>query len=249
MKYKAYIHKTGRFPSDEWGMSAYYGFKEKGTKIVLFNELDKVPLSKFNIIVAGTDYTIKRLKDLGIEPPSRFSIPPELDWLHFLGRLVIRMTFKELKEQLEQENVPFPVFIKIDNYAKEFVAGPVSNKVTLLELYKDVPDNYPILLSEIVDIVSEYRCYVMRGELIGIKHYLGDIRLFPSIEIIDKMIKDYISQPIAFALDVGITRDGRTILIECNDSWSLGNYGLKDKQYAHMLAIRWHQLMSFKKIE
>jgi hypothetical protein len=246
MTYKAYIHKTGRFPSDEWGMSAYYGFQQKKTKVVLFSDLDKVPLSRYNIIVAGTEYTIKRIKDLGIEPPQALHIPEELNQYLYLGRCISHMTFKMFKGLAERDSINFPIFIKPEGYAKEFVAGPVSNRENALLFYDNVPDDCLIMLSEIVDIVSEYRCYVLNGELIGIKHYLGDIRIFPDVRDIDNMIATYRSQPKAFALDVGITNRGNTILIECNDAWSLGNYGLNDKQYAHMLAVRWHEMMSKK---
>lgn len=248
MTYKAYIHKTGKFPSTEWGMSAYYGFQQKDTKIVLFSDLDKVPLSRYNIIVAGTEFTIKRIKDLGIEPPKALHIPEELNQYRFLGRYVSYMTFKTFRGLAERNAINFPIFIKPEGYAKQFVAGPVSNRENALLFYNDVPDECLIMLSEVVDIQSEYRCYILNGELIGIKHYLSDIRQFPHVRDIDNMISSYKSQPKAFALDVGITNRGNTILIEANDSWALGNYGLNDKQYAHMLAVRWHQLMTYKKV-
>lgn len=249
MTYKAYIHKTGKFPSDDWGMSAYYGFQQKKTKIVLFNDLNKVPLSRYNIIVAGTEYTIKRLTDLGIEPPKALHIPAELNEYRFLGRRISYMRFETFRSLAQRDALNFPLFIKPEGYAKQFVAGPVSNKENALLFYGHVPDDTDIMLSEVIDIVSEYRCYVLNGELLGIKHYLGDIRQFPDVMDIDNMVSNYKSQPKAFALDIGITSRGNTILIECNDAWSLGNYGLNDKQYAHMLAVRWHEMMSYKKVD
>jgi hypothetical protein len=246
MTYKAYIHKDGKYPITDWAMSAYYGFKERKTKVILFDNLDKIPLSKFNIIVSGTENTIKRLRDLGIEPPKALNIPEELEWYFFLGRKIKRMTFSEFKKDADNGSISFPIFIKPDGYAKEFVAGPVSNKENALLFYKDVCEDCPIIISEIVNIISEYRCYVMEGKLIGIKHYLGDVRKFPNVELIDEMIKFYKNQPIAFAIDLGITNEGNTILIEINDAWSLGNYGLENNLYASMLAKRWHQLMSIK---
>lgn len=81
------------------------------------------------------------------------------------------------------------------------------------------------------------------GELKGIKHYMGNIRIFPDCTVIDAAIKDYANAPAGYSIDFGITAGGRTVLIECNDGWSLGNYGLNDVTYSTLLAKRWLQLM------
>ena len=72
---------------------------------------------------------------------------------------------------------------------------------------------------------------------------MGDFRIFPDMNVIDNAIMDYKSQPAGYSIDFGITSDGRTLLIECNDGWSLGNYGLNDVTYSTLLAKRWVQLM------
>jgi hypothetical protein len=246
MTYKAYIHKDGKFPITDWAMSAYYGFKERNTRVILFDDFDKVPLNKFNIIVSGVNNTIKRLKDLGIEPPNALNIPEELNKYHFLNRKVRKITFEKFKKEVEDDWITFPVFIKPDGYAKQFVAGPVSKKENALHFFKDVCDECTLILSDVIDIVSEYRCYIVNKELVGIKHYLGDVRVFPNIKVIDEAISKYETQPVAYSLDFGITNKGVTVLIEANDAWSLGNYGLNNDVYAGMLAKRWHQLMCQK---
>lgn len=48
--------------------------------------------------------------------------------------------------------------------------------------------------------------------------------------------------PAGCALDFGVTEDGRTLLIEMNDGYSLGFYGLEPALYARVLAARWAEL-------
>lgn len=48
---------------------------------------------------------------------------------------------------------------------------------------------------------------------------------------------------MACSIDIGVTKDGRTLLIECNDAYSLGAYGLVDYKYAKLLSARWSQLL------
>lgn len=55
-------------------------------------------------------------------------------------------------------------------------------------------------------------------------------------------INDYKSQPAGFAMDFGVTDDGRTLLIEVNDGFSIGCYGLDAISYAKLLSARWADL-------
>ena len=99
------------------------------------------------------------------------------------------------------------------------------------------------MVSEVVDFVSEYRGYVIKHELKGLKHYNGDFRFFPDVKTIEKAVEDYKSGPAGYSIDFGVTSDGRTLLIECNDGWSLGNYGLDHSMYTNLLTSRWLELM------
>lgn len=40
-----------------------------------------------------------------------------------------------------------------------------------------------------------------------------------------------------------MTDDSRTLLVEANDGFSFGSYGLDPKLYVRMLAARWRELM------
>ena len=41
---------------------------------------------------------------------------------------------------------------------------------------------------------------------------------------------------------MGVTDTGESILIEINDGYSLGAYGLQSVQYAQLLSARWAEL-------
>lgn len=44
-------------------------------------------------------------------------------------------------------------------------------------------------------------------------------------------------------MDWGVTEDGRTLLVEVNDGFALGNYGVRLFEYTAMIEARWRQLM------
>ena len=240
MEYKAYIISENNFPLTDWALHAYLGFKEKSMPIVLFEDIMEVPLSKTNIVVADIDATHAYIKRFGGTLPKALNIPEEL--MSFTDRNIRYMTMGEFKQDTE-----LPIFIKGNNLAKEyssiFQAGVITKESSRRDFFNGVPDDFPVLVSSYLDIVSEYRGYVIDGQLKGIKHYLGDIRVFPDMKVVDAAIEAYKTQPKGYSIDFGITADGKTVLIEANDGYSLGNYGLEPALYSSLLAKRWIEIM------
>jgi len=233
---KIYIQSVNNFPIADWAVSAYMGFRDKQMDIIFFEDIEEVPVSKTNLVVAFIEDTIKYFKYLGINPPLSINIPSEL--MSYSNRNIRYMTMEEFKKDTQ-----IPVFIKPNRFAKEFVGGVIKQQSSKSLFFNDISNDTPVLVSDVVDIISEYRCYIIKGELKGIKWYIGDIRIFPDVKVIDSAISDYKSCPSAYSLDVGITKEGKTIVVECNDAWSLGNYGLNDTTYANLLLTRWIEII------
>jgi hypothetical protein len=85
-------------------------------------------------------------------------------------------------------------------------------------------------LSEKLDIVSEYRVFVYRDKLVGINNYGGEFNKLPDLYLIEKMINEYKNEkdrPGAYTLDVAITKEGKTTLIEVHPFVSCGLYGFR----------------------
>lgn len=252
MDFRIYIQSLNKFPISDWACSAYLGFKEKSqptlnnpnptNNVFMYEFIDDIietKLSKTNIIVGFIEDVSKYLEALGMEVPNALNIPPEL--ISYAGREIRYMSMSEFKQDTR-----VPVFVKPNGRNKEFSGVGVLTRLETKACFQDVPDDTPVLVSEVVDFVSEYRCYVIEKKLIGIINYRGDIRVFPDVSIIDKAIEDYTSQPAGYSLDFGITSDGRTLLVECQDGWSLANYGISDVDYSRLLSARWLQLVGIR---
>lgn len=236
MNWKIYIQSFNNFPIADWAVDAYMGFREKQMDIIFFEHIDEVPRSKRNVIVAYMDATNSYLHRLGLPPKMALNIPKEL--ASYTGRQIDYMTMSEFKKDTR-----LPIFVKPNGRSKEFIAGVITKESSREFFFKDIPDECPVLVSEVIDIVTEYRCYVHNGKLVGIYWYQGDFRIFPDIKVIDAAIAEYTSAPMGYGIDFGVTKDGRTILIEANDGWSLGNYGLEPSKYANLLLGRWIEMM------
>ena len=81
-------------------------------------------------------------------------------------------------------------------------------------------------VSDILNVLSEYRVVFLDGKLDSISHYNGDVTLFPDVDLLLKaneiysMQKDY---PKSYTMDVMITPEG-TSIIEIHILFSTGIY-------------------------
>ena len=199
MKYKVYIKALNNFPIDDNCLSAYLGFKGK-IDIIFYEDIEEVPKSKYNIVVGYIDDLSSYMTRMGLSPKMALNIPLELETEEFLGRVVKRMSFGELRKK----EFHLPSFIKPDGKSKEFIAGVIETYSTLDWGFSDIGADCPVLISEVVDFESEWRTYVVEDKIVGIKNYKGDEFLVPSKEMVLKMISAYTSAPKSYSLEVGI---------------------------------------------
>jgi hypothetical protein len=170
------------------------------------------------IPVGTTEFVSSYLEKHFNLTPKPINIPLQLNEWKYLKRNIRFGPKEHIKEKC---------FIKSMDKIKKFtdiVNGPDM-----------VPDgNY--LISEIIDIESEWRAFVYKDKLVGINNYSGEFTMFPDINIINDMIKSYTDKPIACTIDVGINKTG-TFLIEVHDFFSCGLYGFSDSRiYPNMLS-------------
>lgn len=175
----------------------------------------------------------KRLKVFDIEPPM-VDYPTELNG--YLDRVII----KDKLSHIVNNPSLWPVFIK--SVDQKVLTGKVISSTKDLIGISFQDNDIDIYRSPVVDFKSEYRVFVRYGQILDMKHYWGDPLVFPDSKVIQRAIEDYTSAPDAYGIDFGVTKDGRTLLIEVNDAWALGCYGLESHLYAKFLLTRWAQL-------
>jgi len=174
-----------------------------------------------------------------VKPPKYIGYPNELK--PFLGREIKTIKYSELGNN-------FPYFVKPATDVKLFT-GDVITKEKYVEYLSTVygckPDTM-LYQSEIVNFISEYRAFVHEGKITGMKNYIGDFMVIPDKNVINDMVSSYKSSPIAYTLDVGLTDDGKTLLVEVNDMWAIGSYGLNGKDYALACVRRFKEILNNK---
>ncbi|MFN3197151.1 MAG: ATP-grasp domain-containing protein [Bradymonadia bacterium] len=104
--------------------------------------------------------------------------------------------------------------------------------------------NTEIWASDVVEWVSEYRCFVAHGHLLGHRWYSGDTDVDINLDVVREAIALHTEAPWGYALDFGVLSTGETALVEYNQGYSLGDYGLDPELYLQVLEAFWNWAMT-----
>lgn len=205
-----------------------------GHEIVMFHTSEELQQSAIGDVVVGYVGTVRRrLADFNI-------ITPEMDYPDELTSFLGRRIWKTKMSQVTNHPEIWPVFVKpVEN--KKFTGVVVRSTRDLVGcgICGEDPD---VFCSEIVNFKAEWRCFVRYGRFLDVRPYKGDWRLHYNPNIIEAAVKDFTAAPNGYAIDFGVTEDGRTLMIEVNDGYALGCYGLLYLDYAKLLSARWAEL-------
>ena len=232
---KIYIQYNAMgLPSSHNFYIAEQGFQELGFSTEHFSTPEELAdCREDDLIVGGIGAVRGKLAALGIEPPS-LDYPAEL--AQYLGRHVWCTTLDQILSETENR----PVFVK-----------PVREKRftgVLLRTPNDCPKlsycepEEPVFCSEPVEFSREWRVFVRYGNVLDVRPYKGDWRYNYDSAVVERAVEDFASEPAGYVLDFGVTADGRTLLVEVNDGYSVGSYGLAALDYAKLLSARWCEL-------
>lgn len=192
-------------------------------------EADILKDNKFFIPIGSVEYVLEYYKkNFGIINISPINIPKELQKYDFLRR---RIFTGDKKGEI--------VSLPTDRYFIKDISKIKGD--TNIVTFDKIPNSKDILVSEEVAIQSEWRCFVFNGELLDIKSYLTNYFSFPDVEKIRKMIKSYKDSPKAYTLDIAVTEEGETVLIEVHDFFSCGLYGFMDYKVLPYMYVETHK--------
>lgn len=149
-----------------------------------------------------------------------------------------------------RKNHPTNIFIKpyIDKQFSCFALGE-GHKGEIRQLLSEtatLPDKTQVIISSIEEFKAEYRCLVHNGEIADIRPYIGkwyECGSTPDIDLIKKIVSGWRNAPKAYALDIGVTEDGKTKIVEVNDFWSCGCYGYESTKLIFMITQRYFEII------
>lgn len=231
--------------------TAMKGFEFMGTTNILVDNIAEMKnlknssqtdlSNKENIAIGGIGFVKSRLDYLGYSHKLETDLDYPLELRNYLGREVWTSTIDEVSRTLPN------IFVKPKGENKQkFFTGLVINSSKDLIGKGIQGQNYQIWCSEIINPIAEFRVFVRYGKILDIRRYRGNYEIHPNYKIIEKCIHDFTSSPLAYGIDFCVTDTGKTLLLEVNDGFSLGDYGLHFLEYAKLNYTRWSELVECK---
>ncbi len=155
----------------------------------------------------------------------------------YLGRKIWQSTLFTITSHTDG----WHVFVKPVYDVKRFSGTVLDKSEDIIKLGGGLED-IPVWCSEKVHFLSEWRLWVLHGQIVGLNPYKGRWDLFPDCAVLRRAVKDFTKSPCGYALDFGITDDGRTLLVEASDGYVLHSFGLNPVMYMSILSARWQEL-------
>ena len=215
--------------------NAQVGAYLQGEEVILYQSFSEIKqLTSDDTVVDYITETRALLKMMGLNVPV-YDYPIELK--EFYGRKIYAGILGEIV------NIPdnWGKFIKPKAGSKVFTGRVVNGTHDLIGI--GLPFDYPIWISEVVEFIAEWRCFVLDRRVLDVRPYTGDYHAHFDASVIDEAISCWKDAPIAYGLDIGVTRDGRTLVVEVNDGYALGNYGLSPLNSINFHKARWKEMV------
>lgn len=216
--------------------SAMYGAIETGQdfKLVSYEDLKSGKfdiLIKGNLFVGSVEFMTEVFSRIGL---TKVKVPKNSNRKYKI------MTIGEVKERAKNGEKWF-----IKPFQTKLFTGFVIDEMFYTSI-SDIPDDLEIMAYEPFEstIVSEWRTYVSINSVKDIRNYSGDVFTIPSKDYIESIIIENAADfPDCYTIDVAVLENGENVVVEFNDMWAIGNYGLDNGDYISMLKKRYFQII------
>ena len=193
------------------------------------SELKSFDFKKFmgrnlsQIIPVGSLEFVKEFLRINYSIPNMnpIEVPKELRHQHLLNREYQIADYRDVEKMQGKKFLKYASELKVFSYWED-IQLLVKNNAIKPGLY---------VVSELIDIATEYRVFVHKDEIVGIQFYDGNpLRLLSQehLKRVQEMILRYSrnnNRPKSYTLDIAILSDDKISVIEIHPWCSVGLYG------------------------
>ncbi len=242
---KAYIHEYGNGKLESEHADVKEVLESRGINCELFTSKrlhrNQLKLNEHTLVVGNNpiiETVFKRIgfqQELNSYPISLRAYLKRSIWETTIGQLISESYSKEISN----------IFIKPKQKAKLFTGFVIQSNDDLHQL-NTISKNTELYCSSVVEWQSEYRVFVNKSKIVGMKNYDGNPDIALDLEEIKRAIKEFEvsdERTDGYSLDFGLLSNGETALIEWNDGYALGSYGLDKEVYTDLILSRWNEIL------
>ncbi len=230
---------------------ALYGAIETGEtyRLTSFEEIQSGMLNnllKQHVAVGSTEFMTEVFKQLGIE---NVRLPRNSN------RKCEFITLEEAHARVAAGEKLFIKPVQIKLFSGLVLDGSVYSCL------RGLPDDTQIMAYKPFSdqLLSEWRIYVERNQMVDARHYSGKLLLAPDggyiHEVLNANKKEF---PVCYTIDIGILElpnygnifleeqehlMNENVVVEFNDMWAIGNYGVPNDIYLRLLKQRYFEII------
>jgi hypothetical protein len=203
----------------------------------------QLPLSSECFVAGDMDVMQSAISQLGIKCPPIQCYPEALR--SFLQRRVWKSDLGSIERAILEGEMR-ACFAKPERNAKKFTGKVFAGPDDFYGLAR-ITRREPLLCSEPVKWKSEYRVYVIAGNIVATDLYNGDEKEKLDEAVVQSAVDTFQASgeaPAGYAADFGVIADGKTALVEVNDGFALGAYQISAELYTNLLFARWKEMLA-----
>lgn len=242
---RAYIHEYGQGKLEPEHRDVAEVLAARGIPYELFTikrlMRNQLPLDRETLLVGDHAVIAMAMKRLGFNETND-CYPKSLE--KYLGRRVWSTTIRGLLSEAKYKNMT-DIFVKPRSKAKLFTGFVLHSNRELWRL-DSFSGQTELYCSTLVEWVSEWRVFVSEGRIVGVRNYSGDEGVWVDMEVVEAAVRDLEAsdeRTAGYAIDFGVLESGETTLVEWNDGFALGSYGLDKDVYTDLLIARWEEVL------
>jgi hypothetical protein len=212
-----------------------YGALDHGLEIRL-TSFEEVQSGKFdnlirsNVFIGSVEFMKEVFSRIG---KTNIRVPENSNRQH------LNMKLGEAKILSKSKNIfikPFDIKLFTGFVLDQMVYSSIAN----------ISDDTMVMVYDVFPspIKSEWRCYIGRDRIVDIRNYSGDMFTTPDESYLESVISSNKGLfPTAYTIDIGILENGDNVVIEYNDMWAIGNYGIDNYEYFSLLKSRYFEIV------
>jgi len=242
---RAYIHEYGHHQLEPEHADIKEVLEARGVECVLFTskvlQRNQLQLNDQTLVVGDHPTMQSVFKRMGVNVAND-CYPKSLK--KYLNRTILETIVRKLQIKNQHTEIS-NMFIKPKSKAKLFTGFVLHSSEDLFQLDRLAKDT-ELYCSTVVEWISEYRVFVNRSRIVGIKHYLGDEQVKLNMATVENALTDFENsdqRTDAYGMDFGVLKNGETAFIEWNDGFALGSYGLDKEVYTDLILARWEEIV------
>jgi hypothetical protein len=199
-------------------------------KLIPFEDIGRYnTLIKNNVFVGSVEFMREVFKQVGVED-ARVPLNSNRE-----SKIITLDDAKEISKEQDIFIKPLQIKLFTGFILDKMIHSSISN----------IPGNTEVLSYKPFEseIISEWRCYIRNGEIEDSRNYSGDFKVSPDYKYVESVIKENKDFPKCYTIDVGILDSSENVVIEFNDMWAIGNYGMDNYRYLRMLRERYFEIV------